>query len=139
MPRPSGSSANPSASTNSSPRCTPCWSTTPPAGRIDPPTTGLHTEKPADGRRSMTVGVVPAINATACRATAGECTMLEHHRILVVEDNIELNDVLCEFFRDEGFAVTPAVDGRQAITRARQDDPDVIVLAVILPDIDGIA
>jgi DNA-binding response OmpR family regulator len=65
--------------------------------------------------------------------------MLEHHRILVVEDNIELNDVLCEFFRDEGFAVTPAVDGRQAITRARQDDPDVIVLDVILPDIDGIA
>lgn len=65
--------------------------------------------------------------------------MTDQHRILVVEDNPELNEALCDFFRDEGFEVTPAVDGRQAITRARQEDPDVIVLDVILPDINGVA
>lgn len=64
--------------------------------------------------------------------------MMAHPRILVVEDNIELNEALCDFFRDEGFEVTPAVDGRQAITRARRDDPDVIVLDVVLPDINGV-
>jgi DNA-binding response OmpR family regulator len=60
------------------------------------------------------------------------------HRILVVEDNLELNEALCDFFRDEGYDVTPAVNGRQALTRATSDDPDVIVLDVKLPDIDGV-
>jgi DNA-binding response OmpR family regulator len=59
-------------------------------------------------------------------------------RVLVVDDNLELNATLCEFLRDEGFEAVPAIDGHEAIVRAISDEPDVIVLDLKLPDIDGV-
>lgn len=58
--------------------------------------------------------------------------------ILVVDDNEELSQAVCAFLRDEGFAATSAADGQEAVRTAVAADPDVIVLDVRLPDIDGI-
>ncbi|RFA16391.1 DNA-binding response regulator [Subtercola boreus] len=60
-------------------------------------------------------------------------------RALVVDDEPTLTDLLSMALRYEGWDVKTASDGRTAVTMAREFKPDVIVLDVMLPDIDGLA
>ena len=57
--------------------------------------------------------------------------------ILVVEDDKALIDVLRYNFTKEGYSVITALDGSQALEVARRSQPDVILLDVMLPMIDG--
>lgn len=57
--------------------------------------------------------------------------------ILVVEDNEMNMDVLTRFLRRDGHTVVAAGDGRQAITAARNEAPDIILMDLSLPEMDG--
>lgn len=57
--------------------------------------------------------------------------------ILVVDDEPDLLLLLEEHLRQEGYAVTTATTGMQAITRAREDQPDIILLDVMMPGVSG--
>lgn len=57
--------------------------------------------------------------------------------ILVVEDEISLRETLIYNLRKAGYRVEAVGDGRAAVDRARQLKPDLIVLDVMLPGIDG--
>lgn len=59
-------------------------------------------------------------------------------RVLVVEDEVELADVVASYFESEGFLVERAHDGPSAVEKARQSKPDLIVLDLMLPGFDGI-
>jgi DNA-binding response OmpR family regulator len=59
-------------------------------------------------------------------------------RVLVVEDEDAIRRVVVGYLEQEGFSVTEAVDGLSAVERARSEVPDVIVLDLGLPGIDGI-
>jgi len=59
-------------------------------------------------------------------------------RALVVDDEPSLTRVVAGYLEHEGFVVTTAADGEQALAAARRDPPDVIVLDLMLPGIDGI-
>ena len=59
-------------------------------------------------------------------------------RALVVDDERALVDVISTYLRREGFDVLAAYDGEQAVELARSHGPDVIVLDLMLPSIDGI-
>jgi two-component system OmpR family response regulator len=59
-------------------------------------------------------------------------------RVLVVDDEATLTDLLSMALRYEGWEVKTAADGRQALTVARDFKPDAIVLDIMLPDIDGL-
>lgn len=59
-------------------------------------------------------------------------------RALVVDDEPPLVKVVSSYLEREGFEVTTAGDGEQAVTLAREFQPDVIVLDLMLPGIDGI-
>ncbi len=59
-------------------------------------------------------------------------------RALVVDDEVSLGDLLQMALRYEGWDVKTAVDGQSALTLARQFKPDVVVLDVMLPDLDGL-
>jgi len=59
-------------------------------------------------------------------------------RALVVDDEPSLTRVVSGYLENEGFVVTTAADGEQALAAARSDPPDVIVLDLMLPGIDGI-
>jgi two-component system, OmpR family, response regulator len=59
------------------------------------------------------------------------------HRILVVDDEPSIVDALSSVLRYEGFDVQEATDGRSALAAAEQSAPDLIVLDVMLPDVDG--
>jgi DNA-binding response OmpR family regulator len=58
-------------------------------------------------------------------------------RILVVEDNEEMLEVLTLSLEAEGFSVTTAISGVEAVKKARNSQPDLILLDLMLPEMDG--
>ena len=60
-------------------------------------------------------------------------------RLLVVEDEPNIRELLATSLRFAGFEVVTAADGATAITVASAEQPDLIVLDVMLPDMDGFA
>lgn len=59
------------------------------------------------------------------------------YRILVVDDEIEIVELVQDYLEREGFGVIAAGDGQAAIEAARRENPDLIVLDIMLPKIDG--
>jgi len=59
-------------------------------------------------------------------------------RALVVDDEAALGDLLRMALRYEGWEVRTAASGQEALAEARTFSPDVIVLDVMMPDLDGI-
>ena len=59
-------------------------------------------------------------------------------RVLVVEDDDEIADVLRRSLRQEGHEVRTAVDGEEALEAARDFSPDLVVLDLGLPKLDGV-
>ncbi len=59
-------------------------------------------------------------------------------RALVVDDEPALVRAVAGYLEREGFEVQTAADGEQALRLARQDVPDVVVLDLMLPGIDGV-
>ena len=58
-------------------------------------------------------------------------------RILLVEDNEPSRDALGRRLERRGFDVAVAVDGQDAVTRAHAESPDLILMDLGLPGIDG--
>jgi PleD family two-component response regulator len=58
-------------------------------------------------------------------------------RILVVEDDFDISNMLRIYFTSQGYDVVVAGRGGDALDRCRQQLPNVIVLDIMLPDIDG--
>ncbi len=63
--------------------------------------------------------------------------MTQAARILVVDDEPSLVDAVSTALRYEGFEVSEAATGRAALEAAQENDPHLIVLDVMLPDLDG--
>jgi len=59
-------------------------------------------------------------------------------RVLVVEDSRTQADWLVQVLAREGYEVQVAADGREAIRRVRMEPPDLVLLDMILPDMDGL-
>jgi DNA-binding response OmpR family regulator len=60
-------------------------------------------------------------------------------KILVIEDEKMLAEMYATKFSMEGFEVTKAYDGADGMAKARAVKPDVILLDIIMPRIDGFA
>ncbi len=58
-------------------------------------------------------------------------------RILVVDDEPYITDLLGAALRFEGFAVETAATGGDAMTMAEQGNHDLVLLDVMLPDVEG--
>lgn len=61
----------------------------------------------------------------------------EQHTILMVEDEAGLRNAVRLYLEMEGYRVITAVNGEEGLGKARRDLPDVILLDVMLPGIDG--
>jgi DNA-binding response OmpR family regulator len=59
-------------------------------------------------------------------------------RVLVVDDEPHIRAVLRGYLEADGFAVSEAADGEAAMRRLRQDAPDLVLLDVMMPGIDGL-
>lgn len=58
-------------------------------------------------------------------------------RILIVEDNEDNRDALSRRLRRRGFEVLMAVDGRAGVEAALDDAPDLILMDMNMPELDG--
>jgi len=59
-------------------------------------------------------------------------------KILVVEDEAMVADVVSRYLRRDGFQVLLATDGQAALDIAREQSPDLVLLDLMLPKIDGL-
>jgi DNA-binding response OmpR family regulator len=60
------------------------------------------------------------------------------YRALVVDDEVPLANVIASYLEREHFEVSVAHNGQDAVSLAREIDPDVVVLDLALPGIDGV-
>ena len=65
--------------------------------------------------------------------------IMENKKILVVEDEPTLQRTMTEYLINEGFQVVSAMDGEKAVELAKTEEPDLIVLDIVLPKKDGYA
>lgn len=59
-------------------------------------------------------------------------------RILVVEDNDLNRKLFCDVLASQGYAVEPVADGRDALERARQFVPNLVIMDIQLPNVSGL-
>jgi len=60
-----------------------------------------------------------------------------HERVLVVDDEVGIRELVGSYLRNEGFTVDEAADGEDALDSFRARQPDLVVLDLRLPGIDG--
>ena len=84
-------------------------------------------------------GVIPAVPAG--RIDNAEAELRRHHggaRILLAEDNAINREVALELLHGAGLAVDTAIDGRQAVDQASDNDYALILMDVQMPHLDGL-
>ncbi|GAB1536234.1 hypothetical protein ADMFC3_18650 [Geovibrio sp. ADMFC3] len=59
-------------------------------------------------------------------------------KILIADDELRLRKVVALHLKKAGFAVLEAGNGKQAMTLAKEHKPDVIVLDIMMPEMDGL-
>lgn len=59
-------------------------------------------------------------------------------KILLVEDNVELRTIYEQFLKHRGFDIVVAIDGEDALIKAKSLKPDLIFLDIMMPNLDGI-
>lgn len=59
-------------------------------------------------------------------------------KILIVDDNIDTVELLTKRFRAEGYEIAAAYDGEEALRKVREYVPDLVVLDIMMPKIDGL-
>lgn len=58
-------------------------------------------------------------------------------KILLVEDDVEINALVAKYLAKEGFGIDAAYDGEEALARIREHDYQLVILDLMLPRVDG--
>jgi len=58
-------------------------------------------------------------------------------KILLAEDDKFISDIYTTKFKEEGFEIEVAVDGQECLNKLGEEKPDLLVLDLVLPKIDG--
>jgi len=59
-------------------------------------------------------------------------------KILIVDDEETVKRVLCSLLKNEGYEVIEAEDGKSGVELAKKEDPDVILMDLTMPVMDGL-
>src|SRR5512132_317818 len=62
---------------------------------------------------------------------------LSGERILIVEDELPMRTALTDILQNEGYRVLTAADGESGLARAIKEQPDLVLLDVMMPKLDG--
>ncbi len=63
--------------------------------------------------------------------------MSEKKKILIIDDEPDILELLVLRLEANGYEVTSATDGQKGLDKARNENPDLIILDLMLPSIDG--
>ncbi len=97
---------------------------------------------PASGT-SMPIGTGPVERAALIRQLRDQVvvttprTTARQPRILVVDDEANIRELLTQEFTEAGYQVSVASNGREAIDEVRRNRPDLVVLDVMMPEMNG--
>ncbi len=58
-------------------------------------------------------------------------------KILIVDDNLQLRSMLKSYLVQEGFTIETASNGKEALFVARYEKPDLVILDIMMPEMDG--
>jgi len=61
----------------------------------------------------------------------------EQTRVLVVDDDVSIRDLFSKILRKAGYTVETSETGKEALEKIRTENPKVLLLDVILPDMSG--
>jgi len=59
-------------------------------------------------------------------------------KILLVEDDPFLSEIYVIKFQEAGFSVSLAVDGSKGLERIKHEQPDLVLLDIVMPNVDGL-
>lgn len=59
------------------------------------------------------------------------------YKILIVDDEDKIREVLAEYAEFEGFSSDQASDGMEAVAKCRQNDYDLVIMDIMMPKLDG--
>ena len=60
-------------------------------------------------------------------------------KLLLVEDDHKLSGLICEYLTSQGFVVSPVYRGDEAAERIVEEKPDLVILDLMLPGLDGLS
>ena len=58
-------------------------------------------------------------------------------RVLVVDDNTEIREIVATMLQDSGYRVDTASNGAEALRKATKHEPDAVILDIMMPVMDG--
>lgn len=58
-------------------------------------------------------------------------------KVLLVEDNSSVRELIHVLLEGEGYEIIEAVDGLEGLTKAESDKPDLVILDLMMPNLDG--
>ncbi len=61
------------------------------------------------------------------------------HKILIADDDPDVVEDLSILFEDEGYEIVVASDGAETLEKIEQENPDLIILDLLMPRVDGFA
>src|SRR5580704_472067 len=111
----------------------------PPSPARDPPGTHGHGTGTARARHGCAMGAPACRDPSASYVSAMTTGSARPTTILLVEDRPEVLEVVRRTLASNGYAVETAVDGEEGLHKALDLQPDLVVLDVGLPRLDGIA
>jgi CheY-like chemotaxis protein len=59
-------------------------------------------------------------------------------RVLIVDDESQMRELLCQALESRGHTVDQAADGRQALQRLAEHQPDLVITDLVMPEMEGI-
>jgi DNA-binding response OmpR family regulator len=62
---------------------------------------------------------------------------MKQKKILIADDNEQIRESLASILEDEGYAMWTAKDGAEALRKAREIAPDILILDVMMPEMSG--
>lgn len=96
------------------------------------PSLGGPRKKNGNGKTASPSAKAPEAGIIKSSGSAKESV-----KILIVEDDKFLRDLIVQKLKREGFATSEAVDGEEGLKIAKDKRPDIILLDLILPGLDG--
>lgn len=64
--------------------------------------------------------------------------MEKQQKVLVADDEIQIRNILSIYLKKEGFEVVEAADGAEALVKVQSEKPDIIILDIMMPVMDGL-
>ncbi len=97
-----------------------------------------HTPGPHAAADAVTTGRAPASGYTGAHASQRAASQTMTQQLLMIEDDTRLATMVGEYLRQSGYGFTHAADGAQGLEALQGSKPDLVILDLMLPDMDGL-